>query len=71
MATLESRSEYVLALLSMNKRSGETVGQTLAGWAIVSAATTPEEVEARRVLHETYLVSYVLIQSHFKASLVK
>ena len=33
--------------------------------------TTPEEVEARRVLRERYLVTYVMTQSQYKARILK
>ena len=63
MATPESHYEV--------KRIRQTVGQPLAMWIIGPTETTPEEVEARRVLRERYLVTYVMTQSQYKARILK
>ena len=47
------------------------MGQPLASLVIDLAATTPEEVEARRVLHKIYLLSCVITRCQLKESIVK
>ena len=71
MATLEIHNNYMFTPICVKERLRQTVGQCSASWIISPAAATPEEVEAGKVLHERYLVPYVITPSQYKARLLK
>ena len=56
MVTLKSHNESIFTTLSVEGLLRQTLGEPLASWIITAVAATTEEVEAGRVLRESYLV---------------